>query len=59
MKRKSMEWEKIFANDVSDKGLISQIYRSSYNSMPKTQTTQSKKIGRRPEEDVLPKKTYR
>ena len=38
-----MEWEKIFANDVSDKGLISQIYRSSYNSMPKTQTTQSKK----------------
>ena len=54
-----MEWEKIFANDVSDKGLISQIYRSSYNSMPKTQTTQSKKIGRRPEEDVFPKKTYR
>ena len=27
MKRQPTEWEKIFANDVSDKGLISQIYR--------------------------------
>ena len=27
MKRQPTEWEKIFANDVSDKGLISQIYK--------------------------------
>ena len=27
MKRQQMEWEKIFANDVSDKGLISKIYK--------------------------------
>ena len=27
MKRQSIEWEKIFANDVSDKGLISKIYK--------------------------------
>ena len=27
MKRLPAEWEKIFANDVSDKGLISKIYK--------------------------------
>ena len=27
MKRKSTEWEKIFANDATDKGLISKIYK--------------------------------
>ena len=27
MKRPPTEWEKIFANDVSDKGLISKIYK--------------------------------
>ena len=27
MKRKSMEWEKIFANEVTDMGLASKIYR--------------------------------
>ena len=27
MKRQPMEWEKIFANDVTDNGLIFQIYR--------------------------------
>ena len=26
MKRQPTEWEKIFANDVTDKGLISKIY---------------------------------
>ena len=27
MKRQPMKWEKIFANDVTDKGLISKIYK--------------------------------
>ena len=27
MKRQPTEWEKIFANDTSDKGLISKIYK--------------------------------
>ena len=27
MKRQPTEWEKIFANDVTDKGLISKIYK--------------------------------
>ena len=26
-KRQSTEWEKIFANDISDKGLVSNIYK--------------------------------
>ena len=26
-KRQLMEWEKIFANDISDKGLVSKIYK--------------------------------
>ena len=26
-KRQTMEWEKIFANDVSDKGLVSRFYK--------------------------------
>ena len=27
MRRKPIQWEKIFANDVTDKGLISKIYK--------------------------------
>ena len=41
MKRQPTQWEKMFANDVTNKGLISKIY-SSYNSMTKNQITQSK-----------------
>ena len=26
-KRQPMEWKKIFANDISDKGLVSKIYK--------------------------------
>ena len=37
MKRKPTEWEKIFANDTTDKGLISKVYciNSSCSSIPK------------------------
>ena len=28
MKRQHTEWEKIFANDATDKGLVSKIYRA-------------------------------
>ena len=40
VKRQSSEWEKIIANETTDKGLISKL--SSYNSIPEKQTTQSK-----------------
>ena len=29
MKRQPMDWEKTFANDATDKGLISKIYKQS------------------------------
>ena len=38
VKRQPSEWEKIIANETSDKGLIFKIY----NSIPEKQTTQSK-----------------
>ena len=42
MKRQPSEWEKIFANESTDKGLISKYINSSYSSTLKKQTTQSK-----------------
>ena len=29
MKRQSIKWEKIFTNDVTDKGLLSKIYKET------------------------------
>ena len=29
------EWDKIFANHITDKGLISRLYKNSYNSIAK------------------------
>ena len=44
MKRKSIDWEKIFANNVTDKGLISKAEKQliQLNTPPKTTITQSK-----------------
>ena len=39
-KRQPTEWEKIFANDISDKGLVSKIYKELTNSTPKKQIIQ-------------------
>ena len=33
MKRQPIEWEKIFANNISDKGLISIYIKNAYNSI--------------------------
>ena len=41
-KRQPSEWEKIFANEATDKGLISKIYRQFTELNIKKQTTQSK-----------------
>ena len=42
MKRQPTEWEKIFANDVTDKGLIIQNIPTAHTAQYKKQTTQSK-----------------
>ena len=42
-KRQPSEWEKIIANETTDKELISKKYKQhTYNSIPEKQTTQSK-----------------
>ena len=42
VKRQPLEWEKIIANETTDKGLISKYTSSSHNAIPEKQTTQSK-----------------
>ena len=41
-KRQPSEWEKIFANETTDRGLISKIYKQLMLLNIKNQTTQSK-----------------
>ena len=42
MKREPTAWGNMFANDTSDRGLISKIYEDSHNSAPGRQTIQLK-----------------
>ena len=58
-KRKdTTDWEKTFANDATNKGLISKIYKQPIQLSKKNQTTQSKN-GQKTQIDISPKKTYR
>ena len=53
-----MEWEKMFANDTTDKSLISKIHNSTYN-LRAEKTNNSSKSGQKTLIDISPKKTCR
>ena len=51
VKRQPSEWEKITANETTDKGLISKIYKQLMQHQKKKQPNQ--KLGKRPKQTFL------
>jgi len=51
VKGQHSEWEKIIANETTDKELIPKYTSSSYNSIPEKQPNQ--KVGKRPKKTFL------
>ena len=58
MKRQPSEWEKIFANEATDKRFSSKMYQQFIQLTLRKQTAQSKN-GQKTKETFLPKKPYR
>ena len=55
-----MEWEKIYANDETNKGLVYRIYKQLIQlNIKKKKEKSNQKIGQKTSIDIFPKKTYR
>ena len=48
-----MDWEKVFANDATSKGLISKIYKQFIQLNNKESKQPNQKMGRRPKQTFL------
>ena len=48
MKRQPTEWEKIFANDVTNKGLVFKTYKQLWHVAQYQKRQPNQKMGRRP-----------
>ena len=53
MKRQLSEWEKIIANEASDKGLISKIYKQLHITQYQKNEQPNQKVGERPKQTFL------
>ena len=54
VKRQSSEWEKIIANETTDKGLISKIYKQLIQlNARKANNSPNQKVGKRPKQTFL------
>ena len=59
MKRQPIEWEKISASNVTDKGLVSKIYEQHIQLSTKKKKNPFKKNGLNILMDISPKETYK
>ena len=59
MKRQHSECEKVIANEETDKGLISNIYKQLIQLNTRKTHNLIKKVGKRPKQTFLQRKTYR
>ena len=56
MKRQPTDWEKIFLNNATNKGLVSK--NKQFMKFSSIKTYNPVKMGRRPKTNISPKKTY-